>query len=171
MLQICYLQLAAKLLFSLTSVNSRHMFPPGPDTPILSSFQISFPRSELGAYERIDLQASKEKGRPKLSAMEGDLVLTSLVVSLKNAPGFSQESANDNGSDVAHNAGKCVYSELYHLPWIEYEYLVLPTIPTTKHSISYTSTKARKRGSIELMVKLQMLMPTSHHVKSDGIFG
>lgn len=91
MLQICYLQLAAKLLFSLTSVNSRHMFPPGPDTPILSSFQISFPRSELGAYERIDLQASKEKGRPKLSAMEGDLVLTSLVVSLKNAPGFHRK--------------------------------------------------------------------------------
>lgn len=64
--------------------------------------------------------------------MEGDLVLTSLVVSLKNAPGFSQESANDNGSDVAHEAGKCVYSELYHLAWIEYEYLVLLTIPTIR---------------------------------------
>lgn len=102
MLQICYLQLAATLLFSLSSLRQRDLFPCThvpcqfpPHVPTWTQycyhFRYHFPKSELGAYERIDLQASKEKGRPKLSAMEGDLVLTSLVVSLKNAPGFHRK--------------------------------------------------------------------------------
>lgn len=100
--------------------------------PILLSFQISFPQIWVRCL-RAHRLASKQRKRSPKTQCDGRWPCAHFLGGLfKERPGVSQESVNDNGSDVAHNAGNCVCSELYHVAWIEYEYLVLPTIPTIR---------------------------------------
>lgn len=182
MLQICYLQLAATLLFSLSSlrqrdlfpctvmyhVNSRHMFPPGPNTVIISDIISPIWVGCLRAHRL----ASKQRKRSPKTQCDGRWPCAHFLGGLfKERPGFHRKVQMTMEVMLLTTQGNvCIVNFIicheYFRIWISRS-----SHDSDHHTISYTSTKARKSGSIELMVKLQMLMPTSHHVKNDGIFG